>query len=327
MTKKRFNNKNKQIITHNIGCEASTVDKLYYLLAFWDEETKENYIESKLVRHEDIISYLSIEEISKTLDKSSRAVQSRLQNTLDALFIVCEKQFKDQYNNFIVNAGILTNPANGKKCAGIAADSSAIVVNTPQEYSVQNHLTSNKHGGEKCMKVHAEVDVETGRVGLISKCFGGSIHDKTISETIYLERDQYGKPIVDSNDKIIFKHQDYPILGDKAYQGMPSFITPYKRSKHLTDEQLDHNAFINQNRIKVENFFCRLKRFKVLSTSYRGSLHNLDKIVLVLAYVVDLENPNRYDTDFEFKEEILNEIQSDRKVLLQKKVKKTKLTI
>ncbi|KAM9998475.1 hypothetical protein ACTFIY_008125 [Dictyostelium cf. discoideum] len=302
MTKKRFNNKNKQIITHNIGCEASTVDKLYYLLAFWDEETKENYIESELVRHEDIISYLSIEEISKTLDKSSRAVQSRLQNTLDALFIVCEKQFKDQYNNFIVNAGILTNPANGKKCAGIAADSSAIVVNTPQEYSVQNHLTSNKHGGE-------------------------NIHDKTISETIYLERDQYGKPIVDSNDKIIFKHQDYPILGDKAYQGMPSFITPYKRSKHLTDEQLDHNAFINQNRIKVENFFCRLKRFKVLSTSYRGSLHNLDKIVLVLAYVVDLENPNRYDTDFEFKEEILNEIQSDRKVLLQKKVKKTKLTI
>ncbi|KAM9987565.1 hypothetical protein ACTFIZ_000071 [Dictyostelium cf. discoideum] len=235
-------------------------------------KTKENYIESKLVRHEDIIS--------------SKVVFKILLN--NALFIVCEKQFKDQYNNFIVNAGILINPANGKKCAGIAADSSAIVVNTPQEYSVQNHLTSNKHGGEKCMKVHAEVDVETGRVGLISKCFGGS---------------------------------------DKAYQGMPSFITPYKRSKHLTDEQLDHNAFINQNRIKVENFFCRLKRFKVLSTSYRGSLHNLDKIVLVLAYVVDLENPNRYDTDFEFKEEILNEIQSDRKVLLQKKVKKTKLTI
>jgi hypothetical protein len=75
-------------------------------------------------------------------------------------------------------------------------------------------------------------------------------------------------------------------LGDKGYIGCDNIVTPYKQKKHqltLTNNEREYNLNL-AHRIKVENYFCHLKKWKVLSHVYRGSV-SVHKII-VLCYIV-----------------------------------------
>lgn len=66
------------------------------------------------------------------------------------------------------------------------------------------------------------------------------------------------------------------LLADAGYQGIKKFITkvqtPKKCSKHHPLTQIDRqeNRALASKRIKVENVFGFLKRFKVFTTKYRN---------------------------------------------------------
>ena len=66
------------------------------------------------------------------------------------------------------------------------------------------------------------------------------------------------------------------LLADAGYQGIKKLIatanTPKKSSKHhpLTKQDKQENKVLAAKRIKVENVFGFLKRFKVFATKYRN---------------------------------------------------------
>lgn len=66
------------------------------------------------------------------------------------------------------------------------------------------------------------------------------------------------------------------ILADSGYQGIHQIHRnaqiPKKKSKNKPLSKMDkqHNKQLSQNRIKIENVFAFIKRFKVFSTKYRN---------------------------------------------------------
>lgn len=66
------------------------------------------------------------------------------------------------------------------------------------------------------------------------------------------------------------------LLGDTGYQGIARWHTnakiPHKKSKKhpLTPQQKQHNHALSSRRIKVEHVLRYLKRFRILSSTYRN---------------------------------------------------------
>ena len=66
------------------------------------------------------------------------------------------------------------------------------------------------------------------------------------------------------------------LLGDTGYQGIARWHTnsktPHKKSKKhpLTSEQKQQNHALSSRRIKVEHVLRTLKRFRILSSTYRN---------------------------------------------------------
>jgi hypothetical protein len=53
------------------------------------------------------------------------------------------------------------------------------------------------------------------------------------------------------------------ILGDKGYIGCDNIVIPYKKKKHqltLANNKREYNLNLASYRIKVENYFCHLKK-------------------------------------------------------------------
>ncbi len=81
------------------------------------------------------------------------------------------------------------------------------------------------------------------------------------------------------------------ILADLAYIGanVPT-VTPFKKPRNgqLTDHQKSHNKWISKIRIVVERVFTIMKRFVVLSGTWRNSDEKLAKCFNVIAILTNI---------------------------------------
>lgn len=86
------------------------------------------------------------------------------------------------------------------------------------------------------------------------------------------------------------------ILADAGYQGIQKTHAnaqiPIKKSKHkpLTKEHKQQNRALSQKRIKVENVFGLIKRFKVFSTKYRNRRKRFGLRFNLFAAIINMES-------------------------------------
>lgn len=79
-------------------------------------------------------------------------------------------------------------------------------------------------------------------------------------------------------------------IGDKAYRGCISFVTPFKKKRNvnLTQEQKDYNKYLEKYRNNVERVNNRLKIFKCMVDRWRHSIDDQPRVVQVLAAIVNI---------------------------------------
>ncbi len=86
------------------------------------------------------------------------------------------------------------------------------------------------------------------------------------------------------------------LLGDTGYQGVEKIHsksqTPHKKSKlhPLTPEQKQQNKALASRRIKVEHALRFLKRFRILSSTYRNRRKRFALRLNLIAAIVNLHN-------------------------------------
>lgn len=74
----------------------------------------------------------------------------------------------------------------------------------------------------------------------------------------------------------IYLNESVEILADTGYQGIcklhQNSTTPIKKKRktNLTEAEKDYNHTLSSKRIAVENVFCLLKRFRIISDKYRN---------------------------------------------------------
>ena len=84
------------------------------------------------------------------------------------------------------------------------------------------------------------------------------------------------------------------LLADTGYQGVnkwhPNSQTPHKKSKHhpLTTEQKQQNQALASRRIRVEHVLRTLKRFRILSSTYRNRRKRFGLRLNLIAAIANL---------------------------------------
>jgi IS5 family transposase len=84
------------------------------------------------------------------------------------------------------------------------------------------------------------------------------------------------------------------LLADTGYQGVdtlhPNSWTPFKKSKlrPLTPEQKQQNRLLASCRVTVENVIRTLKRFRILSSTYRNRRKRFGLRLNLIAAIVNL---------------------------------------
>jgi len=84
------------------------------------------------------------------------------------------------------------------------------------------------------------------------------------------------------------------LLADTGYQGVnkwhPNSQTPHKKSRHhpLTSEQKQQNQALASRRIRVEHVLRTLKRFRILSSTYRNRRKRFGLRLNLLAAIANL---------------------------------------
>jgi hypothetical protein len=113
--------------------------------------------------------------------------------------------------------------------------------------------------------------------------------------------DLYG-PVVGSTHDVEVYHRssiskwletnNIKVLGDKGYIGCEEVVTPFKRKNKqipLPEDEQQFNLKLAQFRIRVENHFSYMKKWKVLSNVYRGDLKSHSKIVACCEVLIAIE--------------------------------------
>lgn len=103
-----------------------------------------------------------------------------------------------------------------------------------------------------------------------------------------------------THDFALFKHSrlalapTLELLADTGYQGVHKLHgnsqTPHKKSKHhaLTPEQKQQNRALASRRITVEHVLRTLKRFRILSSTYRNRRKRFGLRLHLLAAIANL---------------------------------------
>ena len=90
-------------------------------------------------------------------------------------------------------------------------------------------------------------------------------------------------------------HPSVKVIGDSGYQGAQkihsNFELPKKnyKSKSLTSS----NKNLSIKRVPIEHVFCRIKRFKIISTVYRNNICDFASKVFLLAGIYNFGIENR----------------------------------
>lgn len=176
--------------------------------------------------------------------------------------------------------------------ASYIVDATVQQINVPMgSFDDKKKYFSGKHY-EYCLKSQVICDLKGCAVHVVAGKYG-SIHDLTIFKE-HLE--DFKNTIVDKQPKYGAK-----VLADKGYidknlEGV--LITPFKgNSLDLTDRQKDFNFRLGKERIRIENYFGRLKmKFHIIGSKYRGDFDLYPKIFTLCCALVnfDIRNCGHY---------------------------------
>lgn len=117
-----------------------------------------------------------------------------------------------------------------------------------------------------------------GRIVHVSKTRPGTIHDFTLYKL---------EPPIDPNSRAFV---------DSGYQGLDKIHRqtelPYKakKKKKLDPDERQYNEGLSRLRVKVENVFCQIKTFKILSYTYRNKNKRYNLKFNIVAGLVNIKN-------------------------------------
>lgn len=89
------------------------------------------------------------------------------------------------------------------------------------------------------------------------------------------------------------RDNDFYVLGDKGYVGCERVYSLKKKTKGqktLPADVKEYNSKISVYRVRVENYFAKIKVWKVLSHVYRGNLQEHRRIFMVCVVLTFLED-------------------------------------
>ncbi|MGZ4850099.1 MAG: transposase family protein [Candidatus Bathyarchaeia archaeon] len=129
------------------------------------------------------------------------------------------------------------------------------------EFEIQTWIPESYSGKSKkfSLKYQIIIGINSYRVYSIYGPVIGSIHDSTLLQQ--------------SGCEIFLNEENIKIIGDKGYQGYTNITTPIKKKekkKPLTPLQQTFNKKVAHTRIRIENHFATIKKWKILSTIFRG---------------------------------------------------------
>ena len=91
-----------------------------------------------------------------------------------------------------------------------------------------------------------------------------------------------------SHDKVIFENSFSRLLkpreltlGDGAYRGLPNVLIPHCGGKKLSSLEKEWNKAFSLTRVLVERVIGLIKRFRVISSQFRGDLEDHHKWFLL----------------------------------------------
>lgn len=142
------------------------------------------------------------------------------------------------------------------------------------------------HSGKK--KAHTiKTQIITNREGLILHASGsspGRVHDYEYFKKTKVPR-------------WLEHHPDITCYGDKGYQGvnkdypLASVVIPIKRTrakKKLTRSEKIRNTKHSKKRIPIEHTFAHMKKYKILSDTYRNSKEHYSAMFQSIAFLTNL---------------------------------------
>ncbi len=163
----------------------------------------------------------------------------------------------------------------------------------------------------RCIFFFSRLGVVDGTEIIINKWIGpsysGKAHDYTIKYQVvvglpdYRPVDIVGPYFGSVSDATVWKESDISryleenglkVLGDKGYVGCPAVYAMRKKRRgqaRLTLEDKTYNNTIAKYRVKVENHFADVKKWKVLSHAYRGDLSAHYKLFLICEFLTLLQ--------------------------------------
>jgi hypothetical protein len=133
-------------------------------------------------------------------------------------------------------------PRDFSNCYGII-DSTEMQINSWKDQAFSGK--KNMH----TLKYQAVVGVSSGKLLNIAGPYCGSMHDSYIFQQ--------------TNIYNWLQQNNGQLLGDKGYIGCDNIVTPYKKKKlqlTLTNNEREYNLNLASHRIKVEIYFCHLKK-------------------------------------------------------------------
>ena len=144
----------------------------------------------------------------------------------------------------------------------LSADELTVIIVDATEVQTQRPQKNqrNFYSGKKkrhTQKVEVQIN-KKGKIINVSKCYGGRKHDFTIRKS--------EKPMPRDATKLI----------DSGYQGLQKLTKnvklPIKKKQKtpLTKAEKAYNRELASERVLVENVFARLKKFKILGSTYRN---------------------------------------------------------
>ena len=124
------------------------------------------------------------------------------------------------------------------------------------------------------MKYQVSIDATTLRPFHVAGPYFGKIHDATVWKECSLAE--------------YLRENDLFLLGDKGYAGCQQVYSMKKKKRGqqtLSTADKEYNAKIAEVRVRVENHFADLKKWKVLSHVFRGNVESHRKVFIACEFL------------------------------------------
>jgi hypothetical protein len=153
-------------------------------------------------------------------------------------------------------------------------------------YRSKDYETQKKDYSGKSKQHAAKVQIsvaQSGRILDVSESYPGSFHDKKI---------------IDQEDTVKKLDKRVPHRFDSAFQGLKDdnpdhyIIIPVKKTKtkkELAPLEKEHNRANSKRRIVAEHAFCKVKKFKICSNTFRQPREKHNKTVRNVVAIVNFK--------------------------------------